>query len=487
MCEFLCTFAAQNQINNCMKKLLTLILAFLASYSISFAEIYSGTCGAEGDGSNLQWEVNSESFTLTITGSGAMKNYDPYSAPWKSYYFSIVSLPDGLTTIGSHAFHENSITSIEIPNSVTEIRNGAFLNCYYIATVAMPSNLNHIGDNAFYGCKKLVSIDIPAGVTSIPTYAFDDCTNMIAINAVADHPVFSTIDGILFDKNAQTVVKCPCGKQGDYTVPASVTEIAQSAFYDCQKLSTVFIPSTVTTIGTNAFKNVLNIEYHGSATDAPWGAISMNGYVKDQIVYNSAAMDSIRICSKSISGNIVIPNSVVCIQAKAFMDCTGIKSVVIPNSVTSIEEYAFNYCMFMESISLPNSITVLNRYTLNGCYSLHSITIPASITEIGREALDCRELQEVKCLALTPPAMSEEGVFGDLNRSLIPLYVPEQSIDLYTTADQWKDFNPILPIGASERVNNILPASSTTKTLHNGQILIHAGEKTYTVTGQEVR
>ena len=97
----------------------------------------------------------------------------------------------------------------------------------------------------------------------------------------------------------------------------------------------------------------------------------------------------------------------------------------------------------------------------------------------------CTGLTSVTCFATTPPQL-DYGVFSGVDIS-IPLYVPAGSVSAYKSADQWKDFTNILPIsqqGVEEVLSNQVPS---TKILHNGQILILRGEKTYTLQGQEVK
>ena len=130
----------------------------------------SGTCGAEGDGSNLTWTLDSEGL-LTIGGTGAMKDYsDVYynCAPWKYREIKKVVIDNGVTSIGSYAFYDcDYLASVIIPNSVTCIGNGTFYDCTSLASVTIPNSVTSIGDDAFRACRSLASITIPDSVTSI--------------------------------------------------------------------------------------------------------------------------------------------------------------------------------------------------------------------------------------------------------------------------------------------------------------------------------
>ena len=143
--------------------------------------VASGTCGAEGDGSNLTWTLDSEG-VLTISGSGGMHDYDgPSSPPWyrsRSMVKSAV-IADGVTSIGEWAFFGcGSLTSVTIPNSVTSIGRYAFYYCTSLTSVTIPDSVTSIGWLAFNGCTSLTSVTIPDSVTSIGGSAFYNCTSL---------------------------------------------------------------------------------------------------------------------------------------------------------------------------------------------------------------------------------------------------------------------------------------------------------------------
>ena len=209
-----------------MKKLFTLFLALVASVGIASAQ--SGTCGI-----NLTWTLSNG--TLTISGTGAMKNYYGYSrSPWYDYRSSIKSviINDGVISIGNEAFDEcTSLTSITIPNSVTSIGDNAFGNCTSLTSITIPNSVTSIGNNAFIGCKSLTSINVDS-----------------------NNPNYSSVDGVLFYKDKTTLIQYPIGNtRSEYTIPNSVTSIGNQAFYNCTSLTSVTIGNSVTSIGRLAF------------------------------------------------------------------------------------------------------------------------------------------------------------------------------------------------------------------------------------------
>ena len=166
----------------------------------------------------------------------------------------------------------------------------------------------------------------------------------------------------------------------------------------------------------------------------------------------------------------------------------GVGTVTFAGEVTTIGELAFAGCSGLTSVTIPNSVTTIGSWAFCNCSGLTSVTIPNSVTTIGSWAFEgCSGLTSVTCEATTPPACGRD-CFYDVDKS-IPLYVPTGSVDAYKTADEWKDFTDIRPIStAIENINaNVNADVNTHKFLHNGQVIIRQGNKTYNVVGQEVK
>ena len=332
------------------KRLLSFVLAALMIASLLPATalaadiVDSGTCGAEGDGSNLTWTLDSEG-VLTISGSGDMHGYDHLGAPWYGIRSPVKSavIADGVTSIGDSAFFDcTSLTSVTIPDSVTSIGEYAFYNCTSLTSVTIPNSVTSIGEYAFYNCTSLTSVAIPDSVTSIGEYAFSHCTSLTSVT-IPDS--VTSIGRYAFYY---------CTSLTSVTIPDSVTSIGESSFYKCTSLTSVTIPDSVTSIGYKAF---------GS-------------------------------CESLTS--VTIPDSVTSIGDGAFSCCTSLTSVTIPNSVTSIGDSAFYDCTSLTSVTIPNSVTIIGVAAFSCCTSLTSVTIPDSVMIIGGSAFfDCDNLTDV--------------------------------------------------------------------------------------------
>ena len=168
------------------KRLLSFVLAVLMIASLLPATalaadiVDSGTCGAEGDGSNLTWTLDREG-VLTISGSGDMYDYGLSDAPWYGIRSRVKSavIADGVTSIGYKAFDDcTSLTSVTIPDSVTSIGYKAFDDCTSLTSVTIPGSVTRIGVGAFASCTSLTSVTIPDSVTRIGKQAFDYCTSL---------------------------------------------------------------------------------------------------------------------------------------------------------------------------------------------------------------------------------------------------------------------------------------------------------------------
>ncbi len=385
------------------KRILSMVLAL--SMLISFMPIIasaatSGTCG-----DNLTWTFDNG--TLTISGTGEMKNYSGnlnQSAPWHSNIKSIKSvvIEKGVTNIGDYAFSWcNSLTSITIPNSVISIGRDAFDNCSSLTSITIPNSITSIGYGAFEACSGLTSVTIPNSLTSISDSVFSRCDSLTSI-----------------------------------TIPNSITSIGSCTFSSCSSLTSIMIPSSITSIGSAAFSNcssLTNITIPNSVTYIGAYAFSSCSSLTNITILNSVTrIEPYAFSNCSSLTNITIPNSVTFIGEDAFNNCSSLENIKvddknkyyssiggnlynsdktkliqyaigkndktfnIPIGVTSIGKDAFSNCSSLTSITIPNSVTSIGFGTFENCSNLTSITIPNSMTSIGYKAFkDCSSLKDV--------------------------------------------------------------------------------------------
>ena len=205
-----------------------------------------------------------------------------------------ISIPSSITTIGERAFyHCDSLTNINvdtgnsayssidgvmfdksgqtlvcfpagksgtyaIPSSVATIKHSAFWNCRNLIGITVPSSVFIMGDYAFFDCCSLINISISSSFT-LEDSVFQGCSSLMYINVDPENSTYTSVDGVLFSKNGQTLIFYPAGRDGTYTIPSSVITIENLAFSECNNLTSVIIPPSVFIIKDRAFFDCINL------------------------------------------------------------------------------------------------------------------------------------------------------------------------------------------------------------------------------------
>lgn len=301
-----------------------------------------GDTGKCGD--NLTYIVTEDEangYTMTISGTGDMFNYDDIESWYEKYnQIDCIVIEDGVTSIGDYFFYNwGKLKRINISNSVISIGKYAFYDCNGLEYLMISEGITSIGYSAFQGCDNLRDITLPKCVTSIGEYAFANCSSIE--NIVIPNGLTSISDGMFAD----------CGSLKSIVIPDSVTKIEAWAFRTCDSLKSIIIPNSVTMIGDSAFELCKNLE------------------------------------------NLVIPDSVMSIDMCAFRSCISLKSITISNSVTRIEYAVFENCRSLENVIVPNGVTYIAKHAFSDCVNLKSIIIPKSVTSIDWDAFEgCKNI-----------------------------------------------------------------------------------------------
>jgi hypothetical protein len=316
-----------------------------------------------------------------------------------------------------------------------------------------------IGGQAFYGCSGLTSVTIPNSVTYIGEYAFNQCSGLTAFMVDPQNTSYSSLGGVLFDKGRTTLIQCPSGITGAYsipsgiaeigydafggcsgltgiTIPTSVTAIGDWAFYECSGLTSVTIPGSVTSIGNYGFwwcggltnvtiasgvttigvvafsdcRALTSVTIPNSVTniggEAPFfGCSSLTAIAVDMQNPSYSSLGGVLFDKGQTTllqyplgraGGYTVPSTVTSIGGEAFAQANNLTRVTIPSSVTSIASGAFELCSGLTSVTIPNSMTSIGGWAFYGCSGLTSVTIASGVTTIGDQAFaDCSGLASV--------------------------------------------------------------------------------------------
>lgn len=433
-----------------------------------------------------------------------------------------VTISSSVCEIGDYAFCNcTGLTSITIPDNCDCIGNAAFFNCAHLNNVAIPSSISSIGNAAFLNCSELTEIDVntnnacfcsangvlfdksqttliqcpagkigsycvPGSVTRLDDHAFFNCIGLTAIDVDASNEVYSSDNGVLFDKSQTTLIQCPGGKAGGCPVLPSVIGIKSVAFFNCSLLTGIALPVGLTTVGEYAFskcnsllaitvdadnpyysslngvlfnkdmscliqypagrtessytvsntvtcieggafsgvESLLGVYFKGDKPDrvglgvfsgadnvivyympgtAGWGEPFFAGCPAVFLPYLYAETEDGILLSAYVGTNAVevIPSSiegkpVTDIESYAFFNCTNLTSVTIPACVVSIGDSAFENCVSLTSVTVSAGVIDIGDAAFYNCISLSGMSLPDSVTSIGNWAFaSCDALREI--------------------------------------------------------------------------------------------
>lgn len=368
-----------------------------------------------------------------------------------------VIISKGITEIGKASFNgANKITGVEIPDSVTLISDYAFQYCKSLTKIEIPGTVKKIGNwwgnvngQIFNGCSNLKEVILEEGIEEISGRAFDSCSKvkewklpkslkrigpcafsnisveefnipenvegiaaafissskLARINVDSNNKYFTSIDGILFDKDGTRLIKYPENRDGNsYEVPNTVKTIDANAFIACKNLEEITIADSVEKIGDSAFygsklktinlgggiTNISNKPFYGAWNLTNINVITENDKYESEngILFNKGKTILIKYPPAIINGEVYeIPNTVVEIGPQSFYR-SQIKNVIIPSSVKKIGSESFFQCYNLEEVNLPEGLERIEWRALYGCHKIKTIVVPSSVTFIVGEAFN---------------------------------------------------------------------------------------------------
>lgn len=361
-----------------------------------------------------------------------------------------------VTGIEYAAFYDARITSVVLPNSLRKIDDSAFAYCNQLSSISIPKSVEYIGYGIIAGCGKITEIVLEAG-----------------------NQFFTTIEGVLFDKDITTLIQYPAGKPGThYEIPATVKYIGSNAL-SYNNIVSVVIPDGVINIGSHAFSwskitavsipnSVTTIEY--SAFDSCFNLTLVN--IGEDV---AEIQESVFAYCSSLT-SVIIPKNVRSIGDNAFGGCSNLyaidvdmenqyysssdgilfnknQSIIkqfpagkpvneysIPNTVNTIGYGAFTGCSSLTSIIIPNSVKTIGEWSFYQCNGLKSIIIPKSVENIESYAFwYCKSLNSITLESYLPP-VAGDNVFSSEIYSTAVLNIPYVAFNAYKTRNCWKEF-----------------------------------------------
>lgn len=382
---------------------LVLCVALTVPFGAEAEEVVYGTSG--------DFEYSLENGEITIEGV-----IDSFSG-----HAEIPETIEGypVTKIGEFAFGSEKgttyfTTSVTIPDSVTEIGDYAFSDCWGLTTVNMGNGVVSVGSEAFYNCINLTSITLGDNVDAIHSQAFYGCENLssVTLNNKLQLISWSAFEG--------------CTSLTEIVFPGSVTNISDRAFANCVGLKDVIIPANVVQMGKGVFagcKCIVKVDENNEF------------YSSDDygVLYNKSKSELI-MASSAVEAQYTIPETVTQIGASAFEGCAQLTEVTIPNTVTDIGDSAFKSCNGLTSITIPQSITEIQASTFQWCSGLTSVTFSQSavatrstavsgLTGIGDNAFyGCTGLTEITI----PDTVTQIGQYAFAScSSLVSISFPD--------------------------------------------------------------
>lgn len=322
-----------------------------------------GTCGTD-----IRWKLEEDKngtlypdgdtsasptcYKLILEGTGAMdeSKFSGSASPWYGYreVITSVSISEGITDICGYGLANLcSLTSIELPDSITSIGILAFDDDISLQTVTCGTGLETIEQNAFYGLKSLTDINLPEGLKSIGVGAFYICQKLTSI-----------------------------------TLPDSLTTIEADAF-GATGLARITIPQNVSSIGAGAFSST-------HLTDIQVDAGNTHFQVQDQILYekreDGTPWRALAYAIYNPAASVTLAEGTELIDASTFYMAKNVTSLTLPDSLTEIGRLAFSNCYKLESLLLPENLRTIGELGFSLCQKIPEVTIPDSVETLGEEA-----------------------------------------------------------------------------------------------------
>ena len=382
-----------------------------------------------------------EGCTGTLVIGSTVQRIPNYMFFGCSGFTGSLTIPDSVTEIGTAAFRNCTgfNGSLTLGNSLTTIGIDAFCNCNgFTGDITIPNSVTTINSYAFYYCTSFSgTLTIPSSVTSIGNGAFDHCTNITQVNYNAtncadvtssDKPFASCGGSLTIGNDVQRIPSYMFNEgtsfTGTLTIGTGVTSVGASAFKNCTGFTIVnfnAINCGDAVYLSHPFENCGGHLYIGSYVtripESMFPYANFTGSLSIPSSVTSIGYEAFYSCIH-FSGSLSLGSSLTTIGIYAFYDCPGFTGILtIPNSVTTLDIYAFALCTGFSSVIIGSNVNTINYGAFYYCDGLTSMTVRPE----------------------TPPVLGND-VFYEVPKD-IPVHVPCGSVNDYQEANGWDEFS----------------------------------------------
>ena len=296
------------------------------------------------------------------------------------------------------------LASLKLPAAIRYMGNEALADCPALTDFALPDSLEEIMGSALNNCSALTSLKIPAALVRGLGYVTfcSGCSKLSQFIVDEGNPVYSSLDGVLYNKDKTILIRYPSGKEASlYSSPNTIVEIGNGAFEQCVFLSTITL--------TESLKVIRNFAFRG--------------------------------CTALTALNV--PSMVNEMGSSCFEDCNKLVSINLPMFLTEINHAMFKNCSNLSQVNLPESIREIRSNAFSGCSSISNIVLGANVKGLGDNAFfGCTGLKDISVNWSTP--LNIPTLFQGVNMNTCTLHVPATTKPIYQQYPIWKDFQNIV-------------------------------------------
>ncbi len=296
------------------------------------------------------------------------------------------------------------MTSIKLPKTLRSIGNEVFGDCMNVTSITLPDSLVFLAGSAFNNCASLPEITIPSGVTSglgFTTFC-SGCKKLTKIIVAEGNSAYSSLDGVLYNKEKNTILRYPCGNPASlFSFPNTISEVGVGAFEGCSYLASITMTENLRIVKNAAFKGCTGLT------------------------------------------SISIPSMVTEIGSYAFENCNRLNAITLPMFIPEIGYCAFKNCTNLNNVVIPSSVREIRSEAFSGCSSLMSISLGAEIKGLGDNVFaGCSRLKQVTLAHTTP--LNVSNIFEGVDMNSCVLHVPIGSLTVYQQFPVWNNFTNVV-------------------------------------------